>query len=325
MTELPPIDMSVAFNAGASVLRAGPSVSRAEAAAVVAGLRRALEASIEPALEVSQLDVESVGSDAVVDRRTWMRLNLEMTETMLDRTGISTQPTNRRTRVRAGVNGVQLGTVFAYVSSRILGQYLPFRDEGLLVLVAPNVVSVETAMGVVPADFRLWVALHERTHQLQFTKAPWLLDHMVESLAALMGSECDAQRLQTRPSAGLVGALLSPGQQEVLDRLSSSMALLEGYADVMMDRVGTATVRTLPMIRHRFEQRRARRGWTAVVNKLLGMDLKLAQYRDGAAFCRAVIDEVGVVGLNAAYDSPQMLPKPAEISNPDAWVKRVHG
>ncbi len=323
MAELPPIDMSVAFNAGASVLRAGPVVSRAEAAAVVAGLRRALEASIEPALEVTQLDVDPTGDDAVVDRRTWMRLNLDMAETMLGRTGISTQPLNLRTRVQAGVNGVQLGTVFAYVSSRIMGQYLPFRDDGLLVLVAPNIVAVETAMGVVPADFRLWVALHERTHQLQFTKAPWLLDHMVDSLANLMDSGSNTKLPQR--GAGLVGALLSPEQREVLDRLSSSMALLEGYADVMMDRVGTSKIRTLTAIRRRFEQRRARGGWTAVANKLLGMDLKLAQYREGAAFCRAVIDEVGVPGLNVAYDSPQMLPSPDEIADPSAWVGRVHG
>ena len=54
------------------------------------------------------------------------------------------------------------------------------------------------------------------------------------------------------------------------------------------------------------------------------MDLKLAQYRRGAAFCRAVIEKVGVEGLNAAYESAEFLP-PGEISDPDEWVRRVHG
>ena len=51
MDELPPINMSVALTTGSRAFGAGPMVSRAEAAAVTAGLRRALEASIEPARE----------------------------------------------------------------------------------------------------------------------------------------------------------------------------------------------------------------------------------------------------------------------------------
>lgn len=298
-------------------------VSRAEAAAVTAGLRRALEASIEPALEVSRMGVSLSGADAVVDRTTWIRLNLEMIEAMFERSGVRTKPVTRRNSVQAGFNGAQLGAAFAYVGSRILGQYLPFRQEPLLVLVAPNIAKVEAALGVVPSDFRLWVALHERIHQLQFARAPWLADRMAESLARLMVTGTDTP--SPRRGAGLVGAFLTVQQREVLDRLSAEMALLEGHADVMMDRAGTATVRTLPIIRRRFDERRARRGWVAVVNRLLGMDLKLAQYREGAAFCRAVIEKVGVEGLNAAYESAEFLPSPGEISDPDEWVRRVHG
>ena len=70
MDELPPINMSVALTTGSRAFGAGPMVSRAEAAAVTAGLRRALEASIEPALEVSRMGVSLSGADAVVDRTT---------------------------------------------------------------------------------------------------------------------------------------------------------------------------------------------------------------------------------------------------------------
>ncbi len=57
--------------------------------------------------------------------------------------------------------------------------------------------------------------------------------------------------------------------------------------------------------------------------KLIGNDLKLAQYRDGATFCKAVIEEIGVEGLNQAFASAEMLPSMAEIHAPHTWVQRV--
>ena len=67
--------------------------------------------------------------------------------------------------------GAQTGAVLAFVSSGILGQYDPFGvDGGRLLLVHPNVIAVERQLRVKPADFRLWVCLHEVTHRVQFTR-----------------------------------------------------------------------------------------------------------------------------------------------------------
>lgn len=323
MVELPPIDTGAALLTGTRAVRPGPRVPRAEASAVVAGLRRALAASTEPALEATRLGVDLVGDEAVIDRATWVRLNLKMFDDMVGGLGSRAPRATLLNRIQGGANGLQLGGAFAFVAPRVLGQYLPYRSEGLLVLVAPNVAMVERELGVVPADFRLWVAVHERTHQLQFTRAPWLKGHLIEGLAALLAPG-DSKIVPTR-GAGLVGAFFSPEQRSALDRVSAEMALLEGYADVMMDRVGKTVVPTLPELRSRFAKRRAKQGWSAMVTKLLGFDLKLAQYRQGAAFCRSVIDQVGVDGLNAVYASSELLPSPEEIASPDRWVRRVHG
>ncbi len=52
-------------------------------------------------------------------------------------------------------------------------------------LVYPNVIAVERQLRVKPADFRLWVCLHEVTHRVQFRANPWLAEHMSSSLAVL--------------------------------------------------------------------------------------------------------------------------------------------
>ena len=62
-----------------------------------------------------------------------------------------------------------------------------------------------------------------------------------------------------------------------------------------------------------------------MLRRLLGLEAKMRQYRDGAVFVRAVTDQVGRDGFNAVWSSPETLPRAAEILDPGAWVRRVHG
>ncbi|MFT3876757.1 MAG: zinc-dependent metalloprotease [Propioniciclava sp.] len=332
MPSVPLIDARAAIAVGAGVIPPGPVLTPAEAAEVVAGLRAAALASVRPVAEVTGLGAIADGPMRVVDRRDWLRANVEMTLTMLAEAGDGpdTPPATAWQRAEAHANGAQLGGLFAALGTRILGQYLPFAAEPSLLLVAPNVAQVERVLGVRPADFRLWVCLHEQTHRLQFARAPWLRGHLIGEMSLLLAdddhaeAEARPERRKERPRS-LLDLAATPEQQRVIGRVGAAMSLLEGYADDMMDRVGPAVVPTVDSIRARFERRRHRGGWVAVLNRLMSMDLKLAQYRDGARFCRAVIDRVGVDGLNVVYDAPAHLPSPQEIADPARWMARVHG
>ena len=77
-------------------------------------------------------------------------------------------------------------------------------------------------------------------------------------------------------------------------------------------------------IRAKFTVRRQGQGFDKVIRKLLGLDAKMRQYRDGAAFCQAVIAQVGMDGLNKVWTSPDTLPTRAEIADPDLWLARIH-
>src|SRR5690606_2860990 len=124
----------------------------------------------------------------------------------------------------------------------------------------------------------------------------------------------------------LVEVVQTPAQRESLGRLTAVMSLLAGHADFVMDGVGPQVVPTLAASREKCPQRRATGASPMDIRlrKLLGLDAKLRQYRDGERFVRAVVEEVGMDGFNRVWTSPNTLPTKAEIAKPADWITRVH-
>jgi uncharacterized protein (DUF2342 family) len=60
-----------------------------------------------------------------------------------------------------------------------------------------------------------------------------------------------------------------------------------------------------------------------VIDRLLGIDLKLRQYQLGKAFCDAVARSGGPEALLAVWRSPDDLPDLAELEDPGRWLERV--
>jgi coenzyme F420 biosynthesis associated uncharacterized protein len=245
------------------------------------------------------------------------------------------------------ITGVEVGALLSYLSSKVLGQFDPFfpgadanAPGGRLLLVAPNIVSIERELDVDPADFRLWVCLHEETHRVQFAAVPWLRGYLNDQVAQIVDSaELDptivAQMLREalrrvidavthNQEVSIIDLVQTPAQRETVDRVTAVMSLLEGHADVVMDGVGPDVIPTVETIRSKFTVRRQGQGFDKIIRKLLGLDAKMRQYRDGATFCRAVMAEVGMSGLNKVWTSPETLPTATEISNPRLWLARMH-
>ncbi|MDT5250613.1 MAG: hypothetical protein QOJ28_3247, partial [Mycobacterium sp.] len=244
------------------------------------------------------------------------------------------------------VTGAQTGAVLAFISSGILGQYDPFAvNGGELLLVYPNIIAVERQLRVSPADFRLWVCLHEVTHRVQFRANPWLAEHMSRALSVLTDeSEQDVTKVVGRlgefvrnrregvapePNSegvlGLMRAIQSEPQRKALDQLLVLGTLLEGHADHVMDAVGPAVVPSVATIRRRFNERRQRKQppLQRVIRALLGFDAKLSQYTRGKAFVDHVVAEVGMAKFNTVWTNPETLPLPTEVDEPRRWIDRV--
>ena len=129
-----------------------------------------------------------------------------------------------------------------------------------------------------------------------------------------------------KTDGSLIDLMTTPEQKQVIDQITGVMSLLEGHADVVMDGVGPEVIPTVASIRNRFTQRRQGVGTLdKLLRRLLGIDQKMAQYRDGAVFVRAAVDKVGMDGFNAVWEEPANLPSKAEILDPQLWISRVHG
>jgi coenzyme F420 biosynthesis associated uncharacterized protein len=340
------VDWDMAAATARRLARPGPEVSASEAAEVVAALRSGATVARAHVAAVTRLDAPADGAQVlVVDRPGWIDANLAMLRGMLEpvveRLGSRRMPSALVSSVGSRITGAEAGGLLALLSGKVLGQYdIAPGGEPRLLLVAPNIVAVERELGVDPADFRLWVCLHEETHRVQFTAVPWLREHVLseaQGLAAdlLPDAASLSQRLEdlvralpevVRGEGGsLTEVLATPAQRERLARLTAVMSLLEGHADVVMDDVGPQVVESVAEIRGRFQARRAGRGGAdRLLRKLLGLEAKMRQYRDGARFVRAVVEAVGMDGFNRVWTAPQTLPLPAEIEDPQAWLARVH-
>jgi coenzyme F420 biosynthesis associated uncharacterized protein len=341
------IDWGVAASTARRITRPGPVVSPGEAAEIVAELRADAETARSHVAQVTGLVAPAEGARVlVVDRGGWVDANLAMLRAML--VPVVEQVARARalsavmTSVGSKVTGAEAGALLGMLSGKVLGQYdIAPGAEPRLLLVAPNMVSVERELGVVPGDFRLWVCLHEETHRVQFTAVPWLRAHVLgeaEALAVDLMPDPDSmtRRLEDLVralpevlrggGASIAEVLATPQQRERLARLTAVMSLLEGHADVVMDDVGPKVVGTVEQIRTRFQARRAGRGSVdRLLRRLLGLEAKMRQYRDGAIFVRAAVDAVGMEGFNQVWTSRETLPTPAEIEDPQAWLRRVHG
>jgi coenzyme F420 biosynthesis associated uncharacterized protein len=337
------VDWNLAVSMGSLLAGAGPEVTAREADATVAELRDGAQRSTSYVREYTGLDAGSLTAPVlVVDRPAWIRANAEgfaqLLEPVIEKVAAKKGPPGPVTQaIGSRITGAEVGGLLGFMASRVLGQFDPFHEpHGRLLLVAPNVVHVERQLDADPRDFRLWVCLHEETHRVQFTAVPWMREHLFAQFSALAETvepqrllDEGLQRIVDAIKHGRGGSILdllgSPEQKEILDRVTGIMSLLEGHADVVMDGVGPDVIPSVESIRAKFTERRKGVGTLdRVLRRLLGLEAKMAQYRDGARFVRTVVDKVGMGDFNAVWATADNLPTLAEIHDPGSWIARVH-
>jgi coenzyme F420 biosynthesis associated uncharacterized protein len=308
------------------------------------------------ALDYSRLRPEGeLPTPELVDRAEWARLGLRTLRELSE--GLERQmaeglsfpgPLGSIVRSLAGgAAGAEAGVAVGYGSRKVLGQYdvalVRTERRPRLVFVGANLAAAQLELGGDPGVFLRWIAVHESTHSIQFASVPWLRPHLgdlIEQLVSGASSRLDtgslrglARRLlRTDPRAAvrtilhgdLARLLAGPEQRATLDRLQASMSVIEGYAEHVMDAAPRDLHPGYAHLRGRLEARRASRGGLGeVIMRILGLELKLRQYRLGKSFCDTVVREAGIEGLNRVWRVPDALPTLPELGQPREWLARV--
>lgn len=364
------IQWDLAARIAARTVPAGPTPPARAMQEAVASMRHYAEASVDHVHEISGLDAARNLRDApvvVVDRAGWSAANAATFQALLEPAMAELEQSYRQRGRAPGevtqwigsrATAAEAGALLGFLSTKVLGQYDPYaglaspqaarrHPGGRLMIVAPNVMLVERELNVDPDDFRLWVCLHEQTHRVQFAAAPWLRDHMAETIRELSTSMTgDLDQIKARLSRaaaavggqmtgrsahkadedllGPVSAVLGQRERELMSTAVATMSLLEGHANWVMDNVDASVVSSVKTIRRRFDRRRDLHGPVQrLLRKVLGLDAKARQYVQGQHFVTEVVRMAGRDGFNTVWESPAHLPSEREILDPAAWVDRV--
>lgn len=349
------VDWKLAAKLAGKIAPAGPKISAREIRSAVESMRYAASDSVDHVYAITGLEAAADLRDSevvVIDRASWAQANSQTFELMIEPLAASSmgkrhdQLNGIQKLILQKAGATEVGAALSFLSTRVLGQYDPYAAlvdggpaGGRLMIVAPNILQVEKELNVEPEDFRLWVCLHEQTHRVQFAVAPWLREYMRDAMnrlgdelgetsenvpARIIDALKEARGAKTKPRG--VELLLSKQGRETMDQVTAVMSLLEGHANVVMDAVDASIVPSVKTIRRRFNRRGETQGFLVkFVSKLMNMDVKMQQYKNGQKFVQFIVDARGMDEFNRIWESPETLPTLAEIHNPQAWIDRVLG
>ncbi|QIO23146.1 zinc-dependent metalloprotease [Haloarcula sp. JP-L23] len=255
--------------------------------------------------EVGQLDFDLPETVEIQHRHHWIDANVATFERVM-------APIEQQAEFIPGVarvvNTGSMAFALSFLGNNVLGQYDPLLladgDDHALYFVRPNIRKVADQLDVDHDRFRRWIAFHEVTHAAEFGAAPWLSDHMEETMEEAIDRLTDGNL-----------------DRDSLGELDTTMTAVEGYAELLMDRAFDDEYDDL---RRKVDERRQGRGPVAeLVRRVLGLGMKRQQYERGKAFFEAVADERGVAAAGRVWDSPETLPTDDEIATPSLWIERV--
>lgn len=243
--------------------------------------------------------------------------------------------------------GMTAGSMLGHLARRSFGQYdLPVpRPEGdELLLVVANLDEFGEEWSLPDEDLRLWICLHEIAHHtvLGIPHVRTRLTRLLEDYVS--GFDPDPNALEARlgevdPTSGdalaglqgvlsdpeaLLGAVRSPAQLALLPQLEALVAVVVGYVDHLMDRVGGRLIGSYDMLTEALRRRRVTADESdRFVERLLGLELGQDQYDRGEAFIAGVVDRAGTEVLERLWADEADLPTPAEVDAPGLWLARL--
>lgn len=289
-----------------------------------------------------------------VSRREWIEINLAGLRASLELVeerfgGMLALPGPARGVMEAVVSkltATEIGGLVGFASTKVLGQYeyplLGGERDPRLLFVGENIDAAHLALDADAETLLRWIALHECTHSVHFSSAPWLRTHLganARGLIAEAGPGISAaelvgigRRAVSEDPRKLIGELrrsdpmtllASPDARERIAAMQATMAAIEGYAEHVMD-AAAPELGEVEALRAAIEERRSSRGVVVrILAWILGLEMKMRQYREGKRFVDEIVATTDIATLNLAWRDAQSLPGSQEMAEPELWLARM--
>ena len=242
---------------------------------------------------------------------------------------------------------ITAGTLVGRLASRGLGSYdMPIpRDDDRIPLIASNIDSFANEWSLPIEEVRLWICLHEIAHHtiLGVPHIRMLQKNLLTEHAAGFNNQSEAFKehlseidLINTPEAllslqeilnpeSILSAVRSPEQIALLPKLDALVALIIGFVDHIMDKIGEDLIPSYQMVTEALRRRRITTSDTdRFVEKILGLNLTQEQVDRGSTFVSGVVERAGFQELGKLWADKVNLPTPNEIDAPGLWLERIN-
>jgi putative hydrolase len=242
---------------------------------------------------------------------------------------------------------MQLGQVVGQLSSEVVSGGdigIPLLDSadgvGLQAVIIPqNALAFGAGLDISQDQVQLYLAVRELAHARLFRHAKWLHLQLLTSITEFAkGIRIDTVRLEelaadfdpSNPEelreAMTSGALIPPKsdeQQAALSRLETTLALVEGWVDVVTAQA-TTRLPSSAAVAETVRRRRASGGPAeSAFATLVGLELRPRRLREAAQMWQAVTDAVGNERRDALWSHPDLTPTGEDIDDPTALIARI--
>ena len=255
--------------------------------------------------------------------------------------------------VRAAASGMfaaQVGQSVGRLSAEVLSVSdigLPLGTHPQVALLPSNIEAFGAELeSVTPSDVLLFLALRESARQRLFAAVGWLgpqlhalvehyarditidtsaLEQAIEQQLSAAMSADDLERAGQALAGKLFEPAVTPEQAEVLERLETLLALVEGWVDEVVGHTMTRWMPNGQALTEIVRRRRAAGGPAeSALKSLVGLELRPRRTRDAANLWAAVRATRGAEARDAAWHHPDLIPTSADLDDPLGYAEHGH-
>ncbi|MEY4397778.1 MAG: hypothetical protein RLZ53_354 [Actinomycetota bacterium] len=239
---------------------------------------------------------------------------------------------------------MQLGHTLGKLSHEVLtgGDVgLPFYSESRAAFVPANLKEFVVENELAQDQALIYLSVRELAYARLFKHSRWLRESVITQLMNYateiridsdamteLASEITPENAEALKAALESGALLAErteDQQAALAGIEHLLALVEGWVDSVTDRA-TGLLPSKLGIQEVMRRRRATSSPAqSTFATLVGLELRPKRSREVAAFWTALVERIGVNEADSLWNHPDLLPTPADIDDPEAFLAKRGG